>query len=143
MQDNDLFIKSEKCYFDIDNMEFLDVIIGKDGVKMDLDKVHRVQKWLVPKKIKDMQAFLRLANFYKRFIKNFSKMARLLHLLTYKDTDWIWTEAQQNIFDRLKQAFTITSILVSSDTDYQMRIKSDASSYAMEAVLSMFCENGL
>ena len=70
-------------------------------------------------------------------------MAEPLHKLTKKELDWHWTSEEQKAFDMLKHAFTTAPILVSPDTDKQLRIESDASDYATGAVLSMLCEDGL
>ena len=92
---------------------------------MDLEKVKGIQDQPKPQKIKEVQAFLGLANFYRRFIKDFSKMAGLLYKLTKKELDWRWTSEEQKVFDMLKHAFTTALILVSPDTDKQLRIESD------------------
>jgi hypothetical protein len=78
---------------------------------MDLSKVSGVKDWPVPTKVKHVQAFLGLANFYHRFIKDFAKIVRLLTILTCKDQPWIWNEEQQLAFDTLKEAFTSAPIL--------------------------------
>jgi len=64
LEENDLFLKPEKCIFSVDEVEFLGLIIGKDGVKMDQGKTAVIKEWPVPKKVKDVQQFLGLANFY-------------------------------------------------------------------------------
>ena len=79
MLDNDLFIKPEKYHFDVNKVEFLGVFISKDSICIDSEKVKDVQDWPEPRKVKEVQAFLGLANFYRRFIKDFSRMAKPLH----------------------------------------------------------------
>jgi len=63
LKENDLFLKLEKCEFKKKEIEFLGMIIGEEGVKMDLTKVDETMSWLMPKCVKDIQAFLGLANF--------------------------------------------------------------------------------
>jgi len=65
LEENDLFLKLEKCVFSVDAVEFLGLIIGKDGVKMDQGKTAAIEEWPVLKKVKDVQQFLGLANFYQ------------------------------------------------------------------------------
>src|SRR5882757_1932995 len=75
LKENDLFLKAEKCEFGVQEVEFLGMIISPDGIKMDPKKVDGVMSWLIPKHVKDVQAFLGLANFYCWFIKDFSRVA--------------------------------------------------------------------
>ena len=85
LQDNDLFAKPEKCRFEKSLVEFLGLIVSKNYTSIDKSKVHGVTNWPTPTKVKHVQAFLGLANFYCRFIKDFAKIARPLTLLTCKD----------------------------------------------------------
>ena len=74
----------EKSEFDKEEVEFLAHIIGKDGIKMDPRKVQAILEWPVPENLKDLQAFLGLANYYWRFIKHYSKIAGPLFHFTKK-----------------------------------------------------------
>jgi len=117
-------------------VEFLGVIIGEDRVRMEKEKVQGVIEWPVPKSMKDVQKFLRLANYYRRFIKDFSKIARLLHEMTGKKNKWSWRERQQMAFEELKKRFT-----TEPDLDKEMRVEADVSDFAIGGVLSMKCED--
>ena len=66
-------------------MGFLGVVIGPDGIRMEEEKVKGVLEWLTPKCVKDMQKFLRLVNYYRRFIEGFASVARPLHDMVKKD----------------------------------------------------------
>ena len=81
---------------------FLGVIIGPNGIKMEAEKVDGVLSWPQPKTMKDVRKFLGLANYYRRFIKDFARVARLLNILMRKDEKWRWEEVQQKTFDELK-----------------------------------------
>ena len=69
-------------------MEFLGVVIGEDGVRMEREKVQEVVKWPVSKSVKNVQKFLGLANYYRQFVKDLIKIARLLHEIMRKEIKW-------------------------------------------------------
>jgi RNase H-like domain found in reverse transcriptase len=117
------------------------MIISPDRIKMDPIKINAVMSWPIPKRVKDVQAFLGLANFYRHFIFNFSKIASPLHVLMRKGVVWRWGESQQNTFDELKRQFVEGTILTPVDFTRPLRVESDASDYATGAVLSMLCED--
>ena len=117
------------------------VIIGKDGVRMEKEKVQGVIEWLVPKSMKDVQKFLGLANYYRRFVKDFAMIAKPLYEMTRKDKKWNWEERQQKEFEELKRRFMTEPVLVTPDLDKEMRVKADVSDFAMGGVLSMKCED--
>jgi len=121
----------------VQKIEFLDVVIGPNGIEMEKEKVDGVLSWLEPKNIKDVRKFLGLANYYRRFIKDFTQIARLMNMLTRKDVKWVWGKSQQKAFDELKGVFTTKPVLVAPDLDKEFRIEADASNYATGGVLSM------
>ena len=84
-EENDLFVKLEKCVWKVKKVGFLGVIIREDEVRIEKEKVQRVIEWLVLRSMKDVQKFLRLANYYKRFVKDFAKIAKPLHDMTRKE----------------------------------------------------------
>jgi len=86
MEENDLFVKPEKCVWKVREVGLLGVIIGPDGIRMEKEKVQEVVDWPVPKSVKDVQKFLGLANYYKWFVKDFAKIEKLLHEMTRKET---------------------------------------------------------
>jgi len=141
LEENNLFVKPEKCVWKVREVEFLGVIIGEDGVRMEKEKVQRVVEWPVPKSVKDIQKFLGLANYYRWFVKDFAKIAKLLHKMTRKENKWKWGERQQQAFEELKKRFTIEPVLVTPDLDKEMRVEADASDFATEEVLSIKCED--
>ena len=88
LEENNLFVKLEKCKWKVREVEFLGVIIGPRGVEMQEEKVEGVLNWLAPRNIKEVQKFLGLANYYRRFIRNFAKIAAPLHTLVKKEQKW-------------------------------------------------------
>jgi len=144
LEENDLFVKPKKCKWKVREVEFLGVIISPKGVEMQKEKVEGVLNWPVPRNVKEVQKFLGLANYYRRFIKDFAKIAAPLHVLVRKEQKWKWKweEEQEEAFGRLKRAFTTEPVLAIPDIDRKMRVEVDASNYATGGVLSTKCEDG-
>jgi len=92
LEENDLYVKPEKCKWKVKEVEFLGVVIGLEGIKMEKEKVKGVLEWPTPKCVKDVQKFLGLANYYCWFIEGFAIVARPLHDMVKKDKKWEWTE---------------------------------------------------
>ena len=84
-----LCFKWSKCDFDMEEILILEIIVGKRQIKMEQEKIKVVKKWKIPTKVKDMESFLRCANFYQHFIQNFSHIAKLLNELKGKK-EWKW-----------------------------------------------------
>ena len=95
----------------------------------------------MPRSVKDVQKFLGWANYYRWFVKEFTKIVKLLHEMTRKENKWSWRERQQRVFEELKERFTTEPVLVTLDLDKEMRIEADASNFATGGVLSMKCED--
>jgi len=72
LEENDLYIKPEKCMWKVKKIGFLEVIIGPNGIEMEGKKIDRVLSWPEPKNVKDVRKFLGLTNYYRRFIKDFA-----------------------------------------------------------------------
>ena len=88
-----------------------------------------------------MQTFMGFANFYHRFIKGFSKIAKPLTDLTKKGIKWTWTPSCQVAFDKLKEMFTTGPILTHFDDTRPTKLETDTSHFALGAVLSQLCED--
>ena len=73
---------------------FLGVVIGPNGIKMEKEKIDEVLSWPEPKNMKDVRKFLGLANYYRRFIKDFAQVARPINILMRKDVKWQWRVEQ-------------------------------------------------
>ena len=136
LQEHDLFVKPEKCVFDVQEVEFLGAIITPNHVKMEGTKLNAIIQWPTPTKVKQIQQFLGLGNYYRRFISHYSDIAKPLHQLTRKDQSWTWGKEQQEAFDRLKNAFVSAPVLQIPDPSKPFQIESDASKFASGGVLS-------
>jgi len=141
LEENDLYIKPEKYVWKARKIGFLGVIIGPNGIEMEAEKVDGVLSWSQPKNVKDVRKFLGLANYYRRFIKDFAQVARLMNILTWKNEKWQWKEAQQKAFDKLKRVFTTKPVLAVPDLDKEFQVEADTSNYATRGVLSMKCSD--
>ena len=91
--------------------------------------------------MRDVRKFLGFANYYRRFIKDFARVARPMNMLMQKDEKWRWEEPQQKAFDELKQVFTTKLVLVAPDLDKKFRVEANASNYATGGVLLMKCSD--
>jgi len=137
LEENDLYIKPEKCVWKTRKIGFLGVVIGPNRIEIEVEKVEGVLGWPEPKNVKDVRKFLGLANYYRRFIKDFAQVARPMNILTRKDEKWQWGKEQQKAFNELKQVFTTKLVLAALDLDKEFRVEADASNYATREVLSM------
>jgi hypothetical protein len=143
LQDHDLYLKPEKCEFEKQEIEYLGMIIRQGEVCMDPGKVSTVRDWPTPTTLRDVRAFIGFSNFYRRFIKDFSSIARPLHDLTKKDVPWQWHAEQQHAFDTLKEKFCQEPILKVYDPNLETRVEVDASGYATGGILSQKYPDGL
>jgi predicted aspartyl protease len=142
LKDNDLFLKPEKCEFEKSSIEYLGLLISREGISMDPVKLEGVQAWPTPKSVKDVRTFLGFSNFYRRFIVHFARTAEPLNRLLKKDTKWLWTQEHQEAFEGLKAAFMTAPVLILPDPEKQFWLEADASNFAWGAVLSQMGEDG-
>jgi len=136
LQHNGLAVSPEKCFWKTDEVEFLGYVVGRNGVQMDQAKVDAVLSWQQLTSLSETQSFLGFANFYRRFIKDYSRIARPLTELTKKMRKWEWSEEAGKAFEELKKRFTTAPILAHFDPTKLVVIKTDASDFAIGAVRS-------
>lgn len=134
--ENGLFVKAEKCEFHAQSVPFLGYIISTEGVRMDPERVKAVVNWPSPDSRKALQRFLGFANFYLRFIRNFSQLAAPLTALTSPRTTFRWSDVAEAAFAKLKGCFVSAPILISPDPSRQFVVEVDASEVGVGAVLS-------
>jgi len=138
LQDNDLFLKPEKCHFHKDEVEYLGVIVGKGQVKMDPVKVQGITDWPIPTNLHEVRSFLGFGNYYKDFIVNYSCITRPLQDLTKKSTQWNWDELQHTAFETLKELFTSYPVLQNPDPTKRYILDTNASKYAGATISQQF-----
>jgi len=137
LEENNLYVKPEKCMWKARKIEFLGIVIGPNGIEMEEGKVEEVLSWLTLKTVKDVRKFLGLTNYYGRFIKDFAQVARSINVLMRKDEKWQWGNEQQKTFDKLKKVFTSKPVLAALDLDKEFRVEANASNYVTGGVLSI------
>ena len=136
-----LCVSIKKSTFHAREVEFLGYKISDYGISMTTKKVEEITAWLPPQKVVDVQSFMGFPNFYRRFIKEFSKIGKPLTDLTKKGIKWNRTNSCQAAFDELKRAFTTGPILTHFDETRPTKLETDASDFALGAVLSQLCED--
>jgi len=137
-----LFAKISKCEFFVQETKFLGLIVGENGFRMDPEKVKTIVNWKAPSNLTDVQAFIGFGNFYRRFIKDFSKIIAPLVNLTRKGKQFIWNTERQTAFDSLKAAFVSAPILAAFDWEKDILLETDASDYVSAGVLSQYGDDG-
>lgn len=135
LKQRNLTIKLRKCCFGKKQVHFLGHWVSDDEIKMDETRIASIRKFPSPRNIKQLRSFLGLVNFDRRFVKDFaSKTLKLQHLLK-KGCKWTWSDQEERAFEEIKECFIKTLALKHPDMDKTFYINSDASAYAIGAVL--------
>jgi hypothetical protein len=106
-----LYAKLEKCEFLLDSVSFLEHLISGEGVVVDPDKVKAMVEWTRPTSMFEIQSFLGLIGYYRRFIEGFSKLSGLLTALTRKNARFVWTDECEQCFQELKRLLVTALVL--------------------------------
>lgn len=136
LRENKLYLKHEKCDFEALETEYLGLVVAENTVKMDPAKVSAVVDWPTPRSKKELRGFLGFLNFYRRFIKNFTQIARPLNALTSVNKTFLWDDACHSAFTQLKTALSSAPTLTMPTNDAPYRVETDASGFGIGAVLS-------
>jgi transposase InsO family protein len=143
LQDAGLYVDIKKCEFEVKATKYLGFIIeAEKGIRMDPDKVKAIKDWEAPKTVKGVRSFLGFANFYRRFIRDFAKIAAPLTRLT-GDVSFTWGDEEQLAFDKLKETFIIEPNLATFDSERDTVLECDSSGYAVGGVLSQYDDEGI
>src|SRR5258705_4029711 len=136
IHENRLYLKLEKCEFERPEIDYLGLKIAFDKIMMDPVKVQGVADWPTLVNTMEVRSFLGFMNFYQRFIRDFSNIAKPMNTLLQKDVKWLWGDEQKRAFEQLKTVICSTPILVFPDPDRAYLVEADSSGYATGAVLS-------
>lgn len=134
----------DKCDFEVQSVKYLGFMLeaGK-GIRMDPEKVKAILEWCTPSNVKAVRAFLGFANFYRRFIRDFSDIVAPLIALTKKEQGFDWNATAEAAFQKLKKLFTTAPILTQFDPERETVVEADSSGYAVGGVLSQYDDEGL
>ena len=127
LQKAGLKIKPNKCFLMQQRVQYLCHVVSAKGVETDPKKVSCVSKWPIPTDVKELQQFLGLASYYRRFVKNFAHKARPLYRLTEKGRRWNCTHECGEAFVTLKHALISDPILAFPDFNHDFILDTDAS----------------
>ena len=122
--------------FCVSFLDFLGHRISADGIYMDPKKVSSILEWPAPTNTKELQSFLGLANYYRRFITGFAKLSHPLNILLRKNTKFIWTIESQKAFDEIKSKFSSAPVLAYPNREITFMVETDSSNFAIGAILS-------
>lgn len=136
LRETGLYAKAEKCEFHTNSVEFLGFVIEPAGISMDKKKVKSILDWPAPTTLTELRSFQGFCNFYRRFIRDYSKIAGPLTALTKKDRPFSWGLEQEEAFSKLKSAFTSADLLRHYNPNRQLILETDASDYAIAGILS-------
>ena len=137
-----LYAKLSKCQFAVATVEFLGFVLSPEGVAMEKSRVETVEDWPQPKTFRELQVFLGFANFYRRFIRNYSRIAApLTNLLKgsqsgRKTGPFEFGADAKLAFERLKATFTQAPLLRHFNPEKPIRLETDASGFAIAGILS-------
>ena len=138
-----LRINPDKCHFCTQALQFLGHIITNKGILPDDSKVEAVKNYPVPQNLTQLRAFLGLASYYRRFIKDFSKILTSLYELLKKNIPYDWTDERQQVFQFLKNKLITAPILAYPDFSKPFLLFTDASLTALGAVIEQEGSDGL
>ena len=132
----DLKLNEIKCNFLKKYIQYLGHIISGEGIAPVPEKLESIQKMLPPQNLKEVKQFLGLIGYYRKFLPQFSDLARPLNALTWKNTAFEWTQICQESFDLLKTSLMMEPILTYPDPNLPYVLFTDASKYAWACVLT-------
>ncbi|GJR82871.1 reverse transcriptase domain-containing protein [Tanacetum coccineum] len=134
-QKEKLYAKFSKCEFWLREVQFLGHVINSDGIHVDPSKIEAVKNWEAPRTPSEVRSFPSLAGYYRRFIENFSKIAKSLTILTQKSRTFDWGEEQEKAFQTLKDKLCNAPVLALPDGPKDFVVYCDASGLGLGCVL--------
>jgi hypothetical protein len=135
LSDDQWKVKFSKCKFAQSSIAYLGHVISGDGLTTDPAKVQAILSWPQPKSVKDVRAFLGLAGYYRKFVRNFGIIAKPLHNLLRKDVLFSWNQEHELAFQTLKTALSSAPCLALPDFSQPFHIETDASGIGVGAIL--------
>jgi hypothetical protein len=136
LRETNIQIDVNKCEFYTIETKFLDMIVNRDEIKMNFEKIKAIVEWNTSNHLKKISTFLKFVNFYKRFIKNFSKIVKSLIRLTRKNQSFYWSKNCQITFEQLKKRVIEASVLSYFSSELETFLESDSFDYVSIEALS-------
>ena len=137
-----IHLRLNKCVFEVENVEYLGYMIDEEGIHPVEKAIKAIEKLPRPTSVTELKSFLRLINYYRRFLPNLAHVLAPLHKLLQKDSEWLWTDIQDKAFLAAKSKLQSSTLLVRFDSDKELILTCDASPYGLGAVLSHIMEDG-
>jgi hypothetical protein len=135
LREHKLYAKFSKCEFWLDSVKFLGHTISNEGISVDPSKVQEVMDWQPPKSAHQIRSFLGLAGYYRRFIPDFSRIANPMTELLNKGVKFVWSEACDKAFQKLREHLTSAPVLAQPDNSNPYEVCCDASGTGLGCVL--------
>ena len=135
LREHKLYANIKKCHFMSQSVQFLGHVVSGEGIKPSPAKTEIVLKWAVPKTVHDIQSFMGLMNYFRKFIQGYSVLAKPLTDLLKADVPFNWTQSCQNAFELLKQKLTSAPVLILPDNEKHFELICDACKDGLGAVL--------
>jgi hypothetical protein len=142
LQEHQLLVEPEKSKFHAQEVDYLGHTIRPGEVSMQAEKIEAVRDWPTPQNVKDVRSFLGFANYYRRFIQGYAKIAAPMSDLTKNDTKFKWDNKTQEAFDNLRKSITEGPVLRIPDPERPFEVETDASDYALGGQLGQRDDEG-
>lgn len=134
-KESGLTLKPQKCYFFQNRVDYLGFEVSHEGIRPGVNKIEAVKYFPKPKDVHNVRQFIGLASFFRRFIKNFGEIARPLTRLLKKNSVWMWSEPQEEAFNKLKNSLISRPVLALYNSKLETQIHTDASKHGIGSVL--------
>jgi hypothetical protein len=134
LREHKLYAKFSKYEFWLSEVAFIGHIVSKEGIVVDPSKVTAVTEWEPPKNVGEIRSFLGLAGYYRRFIENFSKIAKPMTVLLKKEKKFKWTDDFEISFQELKKRLVSAPVLCLPDLEKEFQVYCDASRLGLGSV---------
>ncbi|KAH9296601.1 hypothetical protein KI387_040189, partial [Taxus chinensis] len=130
-----LYGKLSKCSFYETEVHYLGHVISKDGIVVDPSKIVAITEWPAPKNVHEVRSFMGLAGYYRKFVKDFSKVTAPITSLQKKDKKFVWNEKCESAFKTLKYQLTSAPILAVPDPNGDFTVVTYASGEGLRGIL--------
>src|ERR1041384_7705727 len=139
LREHKLYAKYYKCEFWLPKVTYLGHVISKDGIAVNPERIQAILDWTPPNTVKQVRSFLGLASYCRRFVENFSKIAKPLTNLLHKGVKFEWTDKCQESFQALKDKLTSPPVVDPPDNQKYFMIYCDVSRQRLGSVLMQQC----